>query len=447
MTRVSAKEVTIGIDIGTTAVKAVAADEDGQVVARTRIPHQLRVPAPDRLEHDADEAWLRGPLAAMAELGRPDATAVAVTAMVPSLTAVDDVGRPLTPGVLYGDSRGRGPAGAGATFLTGEAAEFLRWTAREAPEAKGYWPAMAVANHALAGEAVLDNATAGTTYPLFDGTGWNEDACAECGATADRMPRVERTGTAVGQLRDADAVLGAGSVDALCEQLVADAARDGDVVVLCGTTLIVWMTIPEYREVPGLWTLPHTIAGKFQIGGPSNAGGLFLGWVDRLVGPDDSAVVDPRRVPVWSPYVRGERTPYHDPDRRAALDGLDLTHGGASVRRAGYEASGFVVRQLIERSGAPAARIVATGGGTRVQPWMQAIADATGLAVEVSAVPEGAALGAAFLGRMAAGLETSTADAARWASTERVVEPDPGWIEPIQDRYARFLELAGQGEP
>ena len=447
MTRVSAKEVTIGIDIGTTAVKAVAADEDGEVVARTRIPHQLRVPAPDRLEHDADEAWLRGPLAAMAELGRPDATAVAVTAMVPSLTAVDDVGRPLTPGVLYGDSRGRGPAGAGATFLTGEAAEFLRWTAREAPEAKGYWPAMAVANHALAGEAVLDNATAGTTYPLFDGTGWNEDACAECGATADRMPRVERTGTAVGQLRDADAVLAVGSVDALCEQLVAGAGRDGDLIVLCGTTLIVWMTIPEYREVPGLWTLPHTIAGKFQIGGPSNAGGLFLGWVDRLVGPDDSAVVNPRRVPVWSPYVRGERTPYHDPDRRAALDGLDLTHGGASVRRAGYEASGFVVRQLIERSGAPAARIVATGGGTRVQPWMQAIADATGLPVDVSAVPEGAALGAAFLGRMAAGLETSTAAAARWASTERVVEPDPGWIEPIQDRYARFLELAGQGEP
>ena len=447
MTRVSAKEVTIGIDIGTTAVKAVAADEDGHVVARTRIPHQLRVPAPDRLEHDADEAWRRGPLAAMAELGRPDAVAVAVTAMVPSLTAVDDEGRPLTPGLLYGDSRGRGAAGVATSFLSGETVEFLRWTAREAPDAKGYWPAMAVANHALAGEAVLDNATASTTYPLFDGTGWNEDACAECGATADRMPRVERTGTAVGQLRDADAVLAAGSVDALCEQLVADAARDGDVVVLCGTTLIVWTTIPEYREVPGLWTLAHTIAGKFQIGGPSNAGGLFLGWVDRLVGPDDSAVVDPRRVPVWSPYVRGERTPYHDPDRRAVLDGLDLTHGGASVRRAGYEASGFVVRQLIERSGAPAARIVATGGGTRVQPWMQAIADATGLPVDVSAVPEGAALGAAFIGRMAAGLETSTADAARWASTERVIEPDPAWINPIQDRYARFLELAGRGQP
>ena len=441
MTPVSAKEVTIGIDIGTTAVKAVAADADGRVVARTRIPHRLLVPAPDRPEHDADEAWRRGPLAALAELDRPDAKAVAVTAMVPSLTAVDDVGRPLTPGLLYGDSRGRGAAGVSTTFVSGESVEFLRWTAHHAPDAKGYWPAAAVANHALAGEAVVDTATASTTYPLYDGTGWSEDLCAECGATADRMPHVAQTGAVVGQL--GDAVLAAGSVDALCEQLVAGADRDGDVVVLCGTTLIVWITIPDYREAPGLWTLPHSRPGKFLIGGPSNAGGLFLNWVNNLVAEDDSSV-DAHGVPVWSPYVRGERVPYHDPDRRAILDGLNLSHGGAAVRRAAYEASGFVVRQLIERSGAAAARIVATGGGTRVRPWMQAMADATGLPVEVSEVPEGAALGAAFIGRVAAGLETSTADAARWASTDCVVEPDPLWTNPMQDRYARFVELGQQ---
>jgi xylulokinase len=300
---------------------------------------------------------------------------------------------------------------------------------------------MAVANHALAGEAVIDTATAATTYPLYDGTGWSEELCADCGVTADRMPDVAPTGAVVGQLSEADAVLGSGSVDALCEQLVAGADRDGDVVVLCGTTLIVWITIPEYREAPGLWTLPHSKAGKFQIGGPSNAGGLFLGWVSNVVAEDNSRP-DPGRLPVWSPYVRGERVPYHDPDRRAALDGLDLTHGGAAVRRAAYEASGFVVRQLIELSGAAASRIVATGGGTRVQPWMQAMADATGLPVEVSSVPEGAALGAAFIARVAAGLETSTADAARWAQTERVVEPDPLWVNAMQARYARFVELS-----
>src|SRR6202023_1032243 len=202
------------------------------------------------------------------------------------------------------------------------------------------------------------------------------------------------------------------AIDALCEQMVAGADDDGDVLVLCGTTLIVWVIVPEARQVPGLWTIP-TMTGKTQIGGASNAGGLFLGWVDRVLGPGDPAAVDPRRVPVWSPYLRGERTPFHDPDRRGMLDGLDLTHDAAALRRAAYEASGFVVRHLIELSGASVSRIVATGGGTRVEPWMQAIADATGRPLEVSSVPEGAALGAAFLGRVAVGLAAWVTHAAR----------------------------------
>jgi xylulokinase len=257
------------------------------------------------------------------------------------------------------------------------------------------------------------------------------------------MPRVEAPGVAAGQLRKTGAVLAVGAIDALCEQMVAGADDYGDVLVLCGTTLIVWVTIPEARQVPGLWTIP-TMTGKSQIGGASNAGGLFLGWVDRVLGPGDPAAADPRRVPVWSPYLRGERTPFHDPDRRGMLDGLDLTHDAGTLRRAAYEASGFVVRQLIELSRAKVSRIVAAGGGTRVEPWMQAIADATGRPVEVSGVAEGAALGAAFLGRMAVGLESSITDAARWASTERVVQPDPAWADPVQERYRRFLELAGR---
>jgi xylulokinase len=225
--------------------------------------------------------------------------------------------------------------------------------------------------------------------------------------------------------------------------MVAGADDDGDVLVLCGTTLIVWVTVPEARQVPGLWTIP-TMTGKTQIGGASNAGGLFLGWVDRVLGPGDPATVDPRRVPVWSPYLRGERTPFHDPDRRGMLDGLDLTHDAATLRRAAYEASGFVVRQLIELSGVNASRIVAAGGGTRVEPWLRAIADATGRPVEVPGVAEGAALGAAFLGRMAVGRESSITDAARWAGVERVVQPDPAWTGPMEDRYRRFLELGSR---
>jgi xylulokinase len=450
VTPVSRKAVTIGIDVGTTAVKAVAADEDGHVTARVRIPHQLRVPTADRLEHDADEAWRQGPLAALDQLACPDTRAVAVSAMVPSLTAVDSAGVPCTPGLLYGDARGRVPGAPAQSEqslpASGEAVEFLRWTAAEAPDAAGYWPAPAVANYALAGEAVIDFATAFTAFPLFDGTGWNPAACAECGATAGRMPRLETSGAAAGQVQGTEATLAVGAIDAVCEQIVAGADHDGDVLVMCGTTLIVWITIPEYRQVSGLWTIPHTAAGKSQVGGASNAGGLFLGWVDRIVGSGgptgDLEQVDPRRVPVWSPYLRGERTPFHDPDRRGVLDALDLTHDGASLRRAAYEASGFVVRQLIELSGTKVARIVASGGGTRVRAWMQAIADATGRPVQVSGVAEGAALGAAFLARMAVGAESALTDAARWAAVERVVEPSPDWAGPVAQRYRRFIELA-----
>src|SRR5213078_3090286 len=90
-----------------------------------------------------------------------------------------------------------------------------------------------------------------------------------------------------------------------------------------------------------------------MIGGASNAGGLFLNWAGRLLAdPADPAAaadapIDPANVPVWLPYVRGERTPYHDRDRRASLYGLDLTHGSAAVQRAAWEAAGFVVSHHI----------------------------------------------------------------------------------------------------
>src|SRR5260221_787984 len=102
----SASSVTVGIDIGTSSVKAIAADDDGNVVARSRIPNDFSVPSPQRFEHDAAVAWHQGPQRALEALGDVDACAVSVAAMVPSLTAVDDAGVPCMPGLLYGDERG-----------------------------------------------------------------------------------------------------------------------------------------------------------------------------------------------------------------------------------------------------------------------------------------------------------------------------------------------------
>jgi xylulokinase len=393
------------------------------------------------MEHDAERVWRRAPRRALAALGDIRPAAVAVAAMVPSLTAVNSRGRPLTPGLLYGDSRADDGGAEGGAEVEG----FLRWTVGAAPEARGYWPAQAVANFALGGRPAVDFSVAFVATPLYGPDGWDGTVCARCGAEPAQLPEVELPGAAIGRMADGGPVLTSGSVDVWCEQLVAGAAEVGDVHVICGSTLIVWGVRPAEGPDPhpSLWTVPHSTPNLRTVGGASNAGGLFLDWVRRLVGSAPAGVPEPDHVPVWVPYPRGERTPYHDPARRASLHDVDLTHGPAAVQVAAWEASAFVVRHHIELGGIPARRIVATGGGTRVAGWMQALADATGLPVHVSAEPEGAARGAAFLARLAAGLETDFNQAARWAATSHVVEPRARWVGPAAARYRRFLDLSG----
>jgi xylulokinase len=429
--------VTVGIDIGTTSVKAVAAGPDGEVLARCRIPHDLVAPSPDRFEHDPAQAWSAGVVEAWRQVrdgaGQPVA-AVTVAAMVPSMCGVDAAGRPMTPGLLYGDARGRAEVDAG------EAAGLAAWLAATS-DADGLWPAQAVANHTLAGVGAIDTVTAMAMMPLFDGVRWDDGLCARLGVDAAQLPALSPGTAAIGEV---DGVpLNGGTVDVFAEQLVADAREPGDVLVLCGTTLIPWALTTGWPEVEGLWTVPYTRPGLTAIGGASNAGGLFVDSVRRLLGPVDDAVidaVDPASVPVWLPYLRGERVPLHDPDRRAELVGLALGQGPAEVLRAAYESTAFVVRHLVECSGVAPRRIVAVGGGTRCAPWMQALADGTGLPVDVSAVPEGAALGAAFLARVTAGLEPDTSGAIAWSRLAGRVEPRPPWVEGCDDRYATFLE-------
>lgn len=430
--------VTVGLDIGTTSIKAVAVDDRGQIRARARIPHSLQIPAPDLMEHDADRAWRRGPRRALAALAHERPEAVAVASMVPSLTAVDKRGRPVTPGLLYGDARGRGGS-------LGEVEGFLRWTASQAPDAYGYWLAQSVANRALGGAPVIDLAVALTCGPLYGPHGWDEDCCADIGVKPNQLSQAELPGAPVGKVDGDGPVMSAGTVDVWCEQLVAGAENLGDVHVICGTTLIVWAVVPSGGETPtGLWLVPHRSHAHQMVGGASNAGGLFLDWVRRAFPlnrrPDP---IDPGNIPIWTPYPRGERTPYHDPDRRAGLHELNLSHTPAAVHRAAYEASGFVVRHHLDLAGTTGRRIVATGGGTRVDAWMQAMADATGLPVHVAADPEGAARGAAFLARMAAGLETELDQASSWAATGKVFAPDERWSTAAADRYRRFRELSG----
>jgi len=443
----------VGIDIGTTSVKAVAVDGGGTVLARARVPHPVRTPVAGAFEHDIDQAWRANVLDALSQVaGAHDVAAVNVSAMVPSLGAVTADGTAAGPGLLYGDLRGE-REGHDVTKAgdSGELLAFLAWEAASTPDAAGFWPAQAVANHALCGRGAIDSTTAMTAYPLFDFVGWDVELAAEAGTTPDKLPDIVSGVEAVGRvsagLPGAGALLGGGTIDAFAEQMVAGADNTGDVLVICGTTLITWGVVDDWVELPGLWTVPHSAPGKTMLGGPSNAGGLFLDRTRRWLG-DDAAngLLDlaPGDLPVWLPYVRGERTPLHRRDLRSSLHKVALHHEAAHLLRAAYEATGFVVRHHIDLAragGLEPTRIVATGGGIQVEAWMRALADCTGLPVEVVAVPEGAALGSAFMARCVAGLETTMTAGSRWARTARTVEPAAAWVDAAAARYERFREL------
>lgn len=447
MTSIGRQPVTIGIDVGTTATKAVAVDEDGTIVARSRRPHELRSRAPGLLEVDAALAWRLGASQAWRDVrDSGDPSAACVAAMLPSLTAVDDRGVPFGPGLLYGDARGEAVAGL-PPVGNEEWLGFLRHLAGLYPRAAGFWPAQTVANHALGGVAALDTATAMAAVPLLGSAGWEEALCSEIGVRPEQLPRLVAGWEPAG---DVDGVpLGAGIPDGLAELAVAGAAGAGDVIVTLGSTLLCWIVLDGWQEVEGLWTIPHVVPDRCLVGGPSNAGGLFWDRVRAMLGEPPAgedfaasgAGLDPGDLPLWLPSIHPERTPVAGGAPTASLLGLEATHRRAHLYRAALETAGFVVRRHLDVAGVAPKRIVATGGGTRVGPWMQCLADCTGLAVHVGAVPESAALGAAFAARLVAGLEADLAGGARWAATARIVEPDSRWVGPAEDRYRRFESL------
>ncbi len=314
-----------------------------------------------------------------------------------------------------------------------------------------------MATHALTGVPAVDMATALSFGDLYTKGRWDKVALDELGLVEEQLPVVGPMGGGLGTIPGTDTVFAGGSIDAFCEQIVAGANRPGDVLAIFGATLIVWVVADAWTEGPGLLSLPHTVPGLFLIGGPSNAGALFADWTRAVVGgrtgrtsspegsgPGDARSGDPAQVPVWLPYLRGERTPFHDPGLRASVHGLDIAQGPEALIRGAQEASGFVIRRMVNRSGITARRIVATGGGSRSIPWMQAVADATGLPVDTVVVPEGAALGAAFLARMATGLETSFDAAGLWARAGARIDPDPIWAAAAAHRFGQFETLGPQ---
>jgi len=484
------KDLLLGIDIGTYSSKAALVTPAGELLRSAVVPHGISTPAPGHVEQDADGVWWHDLCALCRQLldGAPcrgdDVAAVAVSAIGPCLLPLDEAGRPLRPGILYGvDVRAAEDIEAldalighdeiqrhSLMSLTSQAiGPKIRWLRRSEPEVwrrtKWLTTASAYLVWRLCGEHRIDRHTASHYMPLYDprtgewdprhaehvaplsmlpSTGW----CDEVAGTVTRAG-ADATGLAVGT------PVATGAVDALAEAISVGVVRPGELMIMYGSTTFFILVQSEPTPDERMWTVSGAWPGQFNLAaGMSTTGSLTRWFQDQLardVPPGDAStlfeaaghVAPGAGGLVFLPYFSCERTPLNDTLARGVVAGLSLAHTRDHLFRAILEGVACGVRHNIETLadlGARADRIVAVGGGAQTDIWLQIVSDVCGLRQEVPTVTLGACYGDAFLAGCAAGL-LKREQIGEWVRPGRIIEPDAARRAAYDALYEDYLDL------
>jgi xylulokinase len=254
----------------------------------------------------------------------------------------------------------------------------------------------------------------------------------------------EQTGLPVGT------PVAAGTVDAWAEAFSAGVRRPGDLMLMYGSTMFFVQRLPAFAVHPMLWTTAGVERGTHTLAAGMATSGSLTEWLRTLTGDlsFDTMVASASAVPPGSdglvvlPYFAGERTPHFDPKARGIIAGLTLRHGRGHLFRAAYEGISYGVRQILAfldaAAGAPAARIVAVGGGTQGGLWTRIVSDVTGRTQQIPAVTIGACYGDALLAAIATGSVTPDTD---WTRIATEVRPDPANAAVYAELFDVFSEL------
>ena len=451
----------VGLDVGTTGVKAVAVSETGDVLARAERGYALSTPQPGWCEQDPEDWWTAAQ-AALADLGGEPA-AIGLSGQMHGLVALDEHDRVLRPAILWNDQRTGAECAeieervgverlielTGNRALTGFTAPKLLWLRRHEPDVFARIRRVLLPKDyvrlRLTGEHAIDAADASGTL-LFDvrRRAWSEEMLEALELPASWLPPVHES-TAIGGAGDqAAGALGMG-ID-----------RPGPLSVVLGTSGVVFAALPEYRTdaEARLHVFCHAVPGTWHAMGVMLSAAGSLRWLrDQVVGESyDELTREASRWPpgteglFFQPYLAGERTPHADPNARGAFVGLSLRHERGALVRAVLEGVAYGLRdslELLRGLEVEAAVGRVSGGGARSALWLKIVASVLGLPLErTAASEEGAAFGAALLGGVAAGVfaDAAAAVAACVHVTDRI-EPDPAWRETYAGGYARFREL------
>jgi xylulokinase len=452
----------VGLDIGTTGVKALALSPDGEVTGRAEQEYPLSMPRPGWAEQDPDD-WVRAAEAALERLGGDD-DAVGLSGQMHGLVVLDSQQRLLRPAILWNDQRTAAECVeieervgldrlielTGNRALPGFTAPKLLWLRRHEPEVYARIEHVLLPKDyvrlRLTGERATDAADASGTL-LFDvpRRRWSEEVLEALEIPAAWLPPAYESPsvpTAPGAGDQAAAALGVG-VD-----------RPGPLSVVFGTSGVVFAALPGFAADPRarVHAFCHAAPGAWHAMGVMLSAAGSLRWLrDVLGGTYAELVAEAERWPpgaeglTFLPYLQGERTPHADPNARGAFVGLTLRHDRGALVRAVLEGVAYGLRdslELLRDLGVEADVGRASGGGARSDLWLRIVATVFDLPLERPMVEEGSAYGAGLLAGVAAGSFADVHEAVEaCVRTSGRIEPEPSWREAYEAGYARFRAL------
>ncbi len=490
--RVDRAPRTLGVDVGTSGLRAVLLDEHGATVDEATAEYATATLRPGWTEQDPDDWWsaLRIALAALWSRGHDAASlaAIGLTGQMHSLVVLDDGGVVVCPAILWSDQRTEAECReiddrigrerllerTGNLALTGFTAPKILWVRR-------HWSdAYARAAHLLlpkdylrfrlTAELLTDASDASGTL-LFDvrQRRWAADLIESLDIDPGLLPVAAEGTTVAGRVhREAATSLGlvegtpvvAGGGDNAAAAVGLGAVDPGVLTLSIGTSGVIFAPLDRYPDrVDGrLHVFCHAVPDRWQLMSVTLSAGGSLHWLREMLQPvlaetggaaydwlvDRASRAEPGAGGViFLPYLSGERTPHADPNARGMFYGLHLGTTFDDLARSVLEGVAFSQRDgldLMRESGAMASVMRGAGGGLSSDVWRQILADVLGVELQLAGPGSGAARGAAVLAGLGIGLYADAQVGLDWASRP-TQKPEPSTRESLEASYRRYREL------
>ncbi|MGO4511206.1 xylulokinase [Bradyrhizobium sp. MOS001] len=473
----------LGLDIGTSAVKAIIIDAEDREQASAVAPLSIDHPHPLWSEQHPD-AWWAASAAVLDRLAADHpklmsgVAALGLSGQMLGVALIDAAGRPIRPAPLWNDSRAGAECAeldvkvadfagiAGARPMPGFSAPKILWLSRHEPEALKRTRCILLTKDyvrlCLTGEAISDRADSSATLLMDTQAGtWSPQLAEACGISTGLLPELVESGEVGGTLRPelarrfglrSNLPIAGGAGDNMAGAIGAGVVRTGDAYISLGTSGVYF--VANDRFVPargqGMHTHRHAVPGLFGQHGCVLSAASALNWVagilgvvsiERFLAEIEAADLPPADIPVFSPYLGGERTPHDDPLATATLSNLRGAAGPLHIGRGVIEGVAFAIadcHDALIAAGASIGTIALVGGGARSRFWGQLIATVIDRPLLLPPLALlGPALGAARLARQASGGGLSH-EGDRHGMT--MLEPRAGWRPGLEERRAIYRQ-------